>query len=458
MGKNNKFEFYIPVTLSIFMLLAIKIPYINLPFCYSEAELLTDSIYYLNFNGLSTVFSGDSVELPDLFSVLISYFVKYVSADTIYLHSLTMVFSILTIYIAYKFGKFFFSIQAGVMSAAIIAVQNVFISQSGLVLPYMMLNLLILSGVFAYFREKFGLSALLICLAVLTDITGLFTAIFVSIHYYVTSRSRDWKMRKNVALCLPILIWFLYEIASVMICSKLTIRNFDFSIMNFVDNLNFIFIQQFRFVLLIMFAATLIITKFSNENQYYAHDIFKGASILFAILFVVISCFSNTESYNLSLITFFGIAVGCGISILNISYYQKYIICCLLMICFAFNAIFDKKNSDAYLSYKDKIEVDIKTIENIKPVLKKDNIILCDKYYDKFFKYSKLGYVDINFNCVENYKIMTKLTDSTDIFDFGIISNLKDSKSILTPEKSSAYKCISKISKNNYETQLLKKK
>ena len=154
---KNKLEYHIPLIITAVMALAIKIPCFFMPMCYSEAQLYTDKVFALKNSGLTTVFASDgSVQLPDLFSVLTAFFSRFVSTENAFLHAFSLVFAALSVITAYKFGKFFFSVYGGVISAALMTVQNVFLAQTGLVLPQMALNFFILCALYCYFREKFA--------------------------------------------------------------------------------------------------------------------------------------------------------------------------------------------------------------------------------------------------------------------------------------------------------------
>ncbi len=438
---RNKYEEHIPLILTILMVSAFKIPYLSLPLCYSESQLFTDSIFSLKNNGIGTVFAGQAVQLPDLFSVLMGYFAKFLSDNTIILHAFTLIFSALTIIFAYKFGKFFFSIHAGVIAAVLVSVQNVFLSQTGMILPIMMLNALIITSLYCYFREKFIWCASLLSLAALTDILGALTAVFILVAYYKEKSNREWKISTNIALCLPVAIWFAYQIISITVCGKLSLREFDFNVMNFVDNLNFTFVSQLRIALTVLFLSTALITKFSEKVDFYALDIFKTTGFYFCFIMVGNSLFGNNESYNLLVITILAISAGCSLSIMNIKYYYKYLITCGLIITFALDAVFENNVNDSYLSFKDKVEVDKKTISILTEKIQPGEVIYCDNFFKMYLRHTSLGYISSDYDIMENHEISTEIP-------------LEPQKIIAITKENSCpegYKTVCKIRKNDYE-------
>ncbi|MBR4264775.1 MAG: glycosyltransferase family 39 protein [Bacteroidales bacterium] len=457
MAKNKKFEFYIPLLLSGIMLIALKVPYLEKPFCYSEAQLLNESIFFLKANGIGTVFNEESVQLPDLYSFVMSFFARYVTAEIFFIHLLTIIFSLLTIFVAYKFGKFFFSIQAGVMAASIVTVQNIFLAQTGLVLPNMMLTCCLLTSLYTFYREKFVLCSIFLTLASLTDIIGFVTAIFILIAYYKTCKNREWKMTTNMLFCIPIALWFIYQITSIIICGKISVRDINFDVMNFVKNLDFIFVKQFRFIITAILIISILINVISkNILIFIVKNILKITWIYIILLFVITSVFTDNESSNLILVTILAIATGCALSTLNISYYMKYTFTCALIVVFAFNTIYEKDYTDSYLSLKDKIQVDQQTISRIKEYTESGQTILCDKYYKMYLEDSRLGYVDLDFKGYDRFKIITKNSDTTSNYDFVIYNPFCPASIMLEVENSANYHNISTISINKYITKIYK--
>lgn len=424
-----------------------------MPMCYSEAQVYTDKIFALQNSGLAVVFASDgSVQLPDLFSVIAALFARFVSQDNVFLHTFSLIFAVLSVITAYKFGKFFFSIYGGVISAALMTVQNVFLAQTGLVLPQMALNFLVLTALYCYFREKFAWCSLLLSLAVLIDILGFLTSIFILSAYYKEKSNREWKLSTNIALCLPVAIWFIYQFLSVNICGTLSIRGFDFDVNNLLNILNFTFVEQFRFVLTVALLTSALIIKFSKDTDFYAGDILKTAGIYFGFILVLGSLFKADESFNLLLVSILAIMTGCSISVLNINFRYKYLITCGLIIVFAVDTFSEEKYTDAYLSYKDKIETDKKTVSILTDKLQGGEVIFCDKYFKMFLEHSSLGYLSHSYELLQNHKITTSFSDVSDRTT-AIQTNFCE----LDNFASEDFKNICKIKKNGYEANILKK-
>ncbi|MCQ2251235.1 MAG: hypothetical protein MJZ66_09025 [Bacteroidales bacterium] len=391
MKQNSKIEFHIPLVIALALLCAVCIPLLQLPFCQSESQLFSDSIMYITNHGIGPVNNGKFVELPELFSLIFSQITTYITGDISILHAIAMISALMSIYVAYKFGKFFFSVQAGVMAASLMTVQNVFLAQSGLCLPQMMLNASILGSIYMFFREKYGWCTVLTCIATMIDITGLATSLFVIISY-LRIKYKEWSSSKNVMLSIPIILWFLYELASLIICGRYSIRTISFSPMNFVDNLYFVFVDQYRFVVSAILLVAIISNLISKNIQYFVREMAKDGAWLLILLYLVNSCFSNQPGWNLTAVSLLAILTGCAISNLPISYYSKYIIACALMAVCSLSLLSRDKTNDGFVNYKSAVKVDKKTVELIEKHLEDGDRLMCDKHFERLLKRDYLGY------------------------------------------------------------------
>ncbi len=386
-----KLKFYIPLIIAVAMLLAVSLPLLGLPYCYSETRLLGDSIFYMKNHGIGLVFNYESVELPDFFSLIYSL-LAMLTTNQVALHLCAMVFPALAIYVAFQFGKFFFSIQGGVIAAAIMTAQNVFIAQSGLVLPTMMLNACILGGFYLFFREKYKGCTALMCMATLTDITGLVAATFLLISYF-RIKYKEWRMNDNLLMALPLALWFAYQAISLSICGKFSMRHCDFSFANFAHNAWFIFIAQHRWAMTAVLIAVLAVNTVNKNMLYFVKEMaWKGAT-LFGLLYLTNSILSADEGYNLVPISLMAVYTGCAISTLHTSYYSKYIVACAVMAAAALGVADRSSVSDAYVNYKSKVKVDVKTVELLTDRAKSYEPILCDQYFAKYISNSDYGYI-----------------------------------------------------------------
>ncbi|MBO7441402.1 MAG: hypothetical protein J6U21_17175 [Bacteroidales bacterium] len=388
-----KLKFYIPLIIAVSMLLAVTLPVLGLPYCFNEVQLLGDSVFFMKNHGIGLVYNGSTVELPDLFSVIFALFARFITTNPLVLHLIALALPALMIYIAFQFGKFFFSVQGGVIAAAIMIVQNVFIAQSGLILPNMMLNVCILGGVFLFFREKYKGCTALMCAAALTDITGLVVAVYLLISYY-NIKYREWKMKENLWMGLPVLLWFVYQAISLGVCGMFSLRHCNFSFMNFAHNAWFIFIAQHRWAMTSVLLAVIAVNTVNKSMLYYVKEMAIKGAIIFGLIFITDSIMSPDESRCLVPISLMAIYTGCSISTLHTSYYSKYIIACAIMAATALSVRQRDSVNDSYVNYKSQVKVDRKTADILAARAKHYDQILCDKYFNRILTNSDYGYID----------------------------------------------------------------
>lgn len=452
MKMNYKIKFYIPLIIAVAMLLAVTLPVLGLPYCYSETQLLGDSIFFLKNSGIGLVFNHDTVELPDLFSLVFSLFARFVSCKPIVLHLFAMVFPALAIVAAYKFGKFFFSVQAGVIAASIMVVQNVFLAQSGLVLPIMMLNVCILGGLYFFFRERYGLCVVLMCAATLTDIIGLAASVYLLVSYF-RIKYREWTMNNSLLMALPIALWLVYQFVSLEVCGRFSIRHLDFSLQNFVENAWFVFIAQHRWAMTAVLVAVLAVNIVNKNMLYFVKEMAWKGTAMFVLMFVTNSVMSPVQSWNLVPISIFAVFTGCAISTLHTSYYSKYIVACAIIAVSALGVTQRKSVSDAYVNYKSKVKVDKKTVELVVKKYDENTCILCDKYFAKYLTNKNFGYVDgaMLYDCIPP-------SETTKIPQIAIYSSFAPDARLILLRDDVAYEKKHTIYIGEYEDEILQKK
>ncbi|MCR5453719.1 MAG: hypothetical protein K6F33_01870 [Bacteroidales bacterium] len=401
---NYKIKFYIPLIIAVAMLIAVTLPVLGLPYCYTESSILLDSIFYLKNNGFGLVFNGTAVELPDLYSLIFAFIARFVSSAPIVLHIISLIFAVLAIMAAYNFGKFFFSVQAGVMSASIMIVQNVFLAQTGLVVPIMMLNACILGGMYFYFREKYNICTVIMCIASLTDVIGMVVSLFLLVSY-MRIKYKEWTTKNCMFMALPVVLWVVYQFVSIIVCGKFSMRGLRLSTEPFVSDLWFVFVAQHRWAVTAVLVTVLAVNIVNKNMLYFVKDMAQKGAALFAVVFLALCFIPSEYSWNLVPISIMAVYTGCAISTLHTSYYSKYIIACAVIAVSALAVAQRDSVHDAYVNYKSKVKVDQKTVEIVANCKDADKNIVCDRYLRTFLMYPEMGYLDktLGSNCISPY-------------------------------------------------------
>jgi len=453
MKQNSKLEFHVPLIIAVALLGAVTIPLLGLPFCQSESQLMSEQILYIKNHGIGLVYNNGFVEIPNLFSLIFSQIIAYLTEDIWVLHAIALISALACAYVTYKFGKFFFSVQAGVMSASIMMAQNVFLAQSGLCLEQMMLNACILGSIYMFFREKYGWCTVLTTAASLIDITGVATSVFVIISY-LRVKYKEWSSTKNIMLSIPIMLWFALQVASLLICGKFSMRTPDFDLMNFVDNLYFIFVDQYRFVITAILIVTTVSNLVSKNIQYFVREMAKHGAALMLLLYMANSALGNTPSWNLSAVSLLAILAGCAISTLPISYYSKYMIACAIIASSSLSLLNRHKNNDAYVNYKSAVKVDAKTTQLIEEHVNDGATLMCDPHFKRILEHSELGYSE----AVHNLTIEDLNPENTGTGNWAIINAADTSAAAISIKESGSFTKMTTISANGYCNEIYRRR
>lgn len=122
-------------------------------------------------------------------------------------HAIFTLIAMLTVCSTFFIGRLLFNGVVGGLAAMFLAVQPIFLAQTGLVLPEMILAFTISTALFYYFKKKWLLSGLFLSLAVVTKETSIIVAGFICLHFLIFYSYRQESFRlKSLYLLLPFII------------------------------------------------------------------------------------------------------------------------------------------------------------------------------------------------------------------------------------------------------------
>lgn len=428
---NNYDVFLLVIVLIIFVF--YKYSLLNLPYYWDEAwsykpaveemyksglSLLPNSISVENYKGHPLFFYFSSALWLKLFGNTI--FSTKVFALTISVLLLFVIFLLTKLLTKNKIVSFF--------SVIILASQSVFIAQSTLLLPEIMLALLSLTSVYFYFtKNKLGFS-LFAAILLLTKETGavlLFTIIVFDVFTDRKNIANSFvkTLVQKIYLIIPIIPvlaffilqkikmgWFFYPEH----INFISINNVFFE--KFNGYFSYLFIYQSRNVislgvLLIIIYSIIYKTKFDKKFIYLS-----GLFIINYLIFSSINFYSTR--YVLSLIPFFIIS---SVLILNSVVSNKYLKITILTIYFGTSILYSQthfKDSDHNNGYENAV------------IVQKQMVNYCEKnnLQNKNITTHFLMYVNLTDSIVgylskqNKFKnvITYKITDTT---DYAIISS-----------------------------------
>lgn len=158
-------------------LIAFKLPHLSLPYFWDEAWVYAPAVLEMHKNGLSLLPDAIPPELsrghPLLFHFLAAVWVKIFGTSFFAFHSFALAVSVSLLVAVYFFCKEFFSPMMGLLSAAMLAVQPLFIAQSSFLLPEVMMALWTVLTLYFYLKEKWMLFIVFASLMLLTKESGI---------------------------------------------------------------------------------------------------------------------------------------------------------------------------------------------------------------------------------------------------------------------------------------------
>lgn len=167
--------FFLPLVLLLFVL--FKSGYLHLPFYWDEAWSYANAIFDMHDHGITLLPGSENVELtrghPLFFYFLSAWWMRFFGTGPVAAHMLPLLLSCLLILVLFLFCRNHFNRITAMVTVSFFVLQSVFLAQSALLLPEVLIALLVMTSVLAYFGGYRGLYIFSASLLVLTKETGL---------------------------------------------------------------------------------------------------------------------------------------------------------------------------------------------------------------------------------------------------------------------------------------------
>jgi len=155
---NNRI--YLLLSLVVIILFVIyKIPFLNFPFYWDEAWVYGPSVRLMAENVPSLLPDALPIDYsrghPLFFHFFGALWAKVFGSSLISLHSFALTVSVFLLVVSFKFAKEFFSEKIAFITVLTLSLQPIFLAQSVLVLPEVMLALFSLLTIYYYLKKKF---------------------------------------------------------------------------------------------------------------------------------------------------------------------------------------------------------------------------------------------------------------------------------------------------------------
>ena len=298
--------------LLIFFLIAFKLHDVYLPCFWDELGVYAQSADYQYHHGLSLLPSSVPPDIsrghPLLFTFLNASAFKIFGEHVFVLHYFCLFVSILLILAVYIKATKYFGQATGIIGVVILIVQPLFLAQSAMGLPEVMLALFIFLGITSYFEENFIGFMVFAALAILTKESAVVVPAAVlcySILQWILFRSKPVALRSlNIIYTLVpygafgvfLIIqkqqngwyFFPYHIGSLVFDPKMFISQFK-------TFMGFIVLLQGRNWLIIVIPVAIMLALLTNKlNKQSFRKSFLLLSVIFMLAFL---CFCSISIF-----------------------------------------------------------------------------------------------------------------------------------------------------------------
>ena len=366
-------KYFIASAIAILLFIIYKIPDLSLPYYWDEAYPYSYAIQHLLKNGVSmmpnSIPEDYSTGHPLLFYFLEACWMKIFGNNIVAAKSFPLTLSVILLCCIFFFCKKFFHEKTGFISIIAICFQSIFIVQSSMVLPEVLLTLLTLLTLWTYLSANSAMYIVWGSLLLLTKESGFvcITSI-LAVEIIRSLKNRSINFSNLLLLCIPFISgaafyliqknqmgWFFYPRHMGYI---------SFDLQKILDRLidgyaAMLFISYGRFfisMLLLIFFGIFFIKKTAFSSIEKTTCLTVGLFILFYLLFSAINFYS--PRYIVCCIIFLMILF----SFILLKLFKKkqwiaYVLSATLLIIFSYYNFLIKSDCDTDLGYYDSIEV-----------------------------------------------------------------------------------------------------
>ena len=372
MDKKRDTRIDLLFILILLVFIFFKWSHLTLPYIFDEANFYGPAVIKMYENGPSL--SPVSIPVfysrghPLLFHFLGASWMQLFGTSILSSHIFALCISIILLISVYYFCSKAFNQTAGIISTISICVQPLFLAQSNLVLPEMLLALLMVTTLLSYLDNNKIVYWIAAALAMMTKESALILFCTLPIYrlYLLKINPADTFsnfIKDTLFILSPISIWLLF-----LIWQKLTLGWFFFP-----EHQGLIILtpsvvwEKFARILLIVFiwSGRNSLTLLSIIFLFYYYIKSKKLSptitpylILFTLFILLFSSFSAlnffTNRYIISLVILVSILTGCILSFYSTKKYVIAISILIILISGGYNILTLRYDCDHNLGYVDK--------------------------------------------------------------------------------------------------------
>lgn len=166
-----------PLLLVLLALVAFKLPHLYYPYYWDECWPYASAVHAVYQHGLSLLPGAIADELsrghPLLFHNLSAAWMKVLGTSHVAVHSFALAVSLLLLTLVYEVGLRLFSQWVAILSVALLVAQELFLAQSSMLLPEVLVALFCLLGLYSYVSGRYLQTIVWLAMLFFTKESGL---------------------------------------------------------------------------------------------------------------------------------------------------------------------------------------------------------------------------------------------------------------------------------------------
>jgi 4-amino-4-deoxy-L-arabinose transferase-like glycosyltransferase len=307
---SNNYIYHLLFIVILIGFVVFKWSHLLFPYCWDEAEFYGPAVKLMYERGISLSPQALPVEYsrghPLLFHVLGAYWMKILGPSLMSSHLFALSVSLILLVSIYLFCLKIFSEKIALTAVLIIIIQPIFLVQSELVLPEVLLSLFMITALFSYILGYSVLYWFAAACAIMTKETAI--TLFCSIALYqlilfVRDREKNYVLlvKKWCFIMSPLFVWFLF-----LLWQKAVLGWFFFpDHTGYIDFTPVVLWEKFTEILLVVFVwngrnvmslicLILLIIVFIRKSK----GTFEKSNPYFLLFGIFIFCFALVSSVN----------------------------------------------------------------------------------------------------------------------------------------------------------------
>ena len=280
----HRWEFLLMIILSVVFFI-LKFPCMELPYYWDELAVYAKGAWMMSEGSFSLMPSALDPEVsrghPLLSYLVFSIPFRLFNSDVTLVHAFVTLIGIALLWLVYVVGNGMFRRPVGLIAALLLAAQPVFIAQSGLVLPEVLLSLCMLGAVYFFYKGNLLGYALAASAAMLVKETAIIMPLVVLIPAFLLFITKQTNRPSIASIIVAFAPWMVYGLFLLIqkgqhgwyffpLHADSVVTGFDPIWQKFTDYIEFGFWKQGRylFALFLVIGFIQLVGRFSIPPQH----------------------------------------------------------------------------------------------------------------------------------------------------------------------------------------------